>query len=673
MDRAGLSPNDGPTHHGLFDIAYLRCIPNTIIMQPKDEDELADMLWTSLQADGPTFIRYPRGSGMGVLPKPSPQQLSIGRAVPVRDGKDIQFWALGPWVAEAEALAESIEAETSLSIGVVNARFAKPLDLDLLKIHARNSQLIVTFEDHAVTGGFGSAVMEAAHEIEGSCPVSLIGFPDNFVSHGSSVEDLRAAAGLSREALLERLRTLTSPLPKRRQIRLDFWKKWLSPDCPYPEDREERLKPDRELPGWALDALPGSPEETIILDVNAGPASTLGTRAHGRPIKLIAIDDLGNILDRVAGENNIHPPVPTVQCSAEDIQLRFGRQAFDLIYSCNGLDYTEDPISTYQQLYECLKPGGKIITFHEAAKDENQILLEGFRSFHELRDGEVFIRNLFSSKKLTSLIPSAKIKASEENGFIRVEIKMVSSRTWDMPLPELPSKESGLPSLISVHIPKTAGTSFGTFLENLYGKTFRPMYKPEEWGSDNYDLASLALEPGIRCLHGHFQATAYDKHLRDSMKVIWLRDPVERIVSSYLQYSREPGMERESTFNRRLFLEGWSLLDFARHKHICQQTEWYFDTMALSDFHFVGICEEFDASMKLFCHLLNIDVPKEVGAVNLNPNKKLGSKYSLPDAQYNQLAVILKEEIQLYRAACQRFNQQYHEAFGAQAPELATR
>ena len=205
MDRAGLSPNDGPTHHGLFDIAYLRCIPNTIVMQPKDEDELADMLWTGLKTDAPTFIRYPRGSARGVTPKASPDQLEIGKAEIIKEGSQIQFWALGPWVTEAQALAEILETETGFSIGVVNARFAKPLDIDLLKAQAATSKLIVTFEEHAVRGGFGSAVLEAVNELDGSCPVLPIGYPDQFVEHGSSVRELRTSVGLDRETLRVRI------------------------------------------------------------------------------------------------------------------------------------------------------------------------------------------------------------------------------------------------------------------------------------------------------------------------------------------------------------------------------------------------------------------------------------------------------------------------------------
>ena len=205
MDRAGLSPNDGPTHHGLFDLAYLRCVPNATIMQPKDEDELVDMLHTSLQLPGPGFIRYPRGAGTGVKIKAHPVALPIGHAEVLREGSHIMIWALGSMVPDALKLAERLALEETISVGVVNARFVKPLDRALLLSHATCIPLLVTMEDHVVAGGFGSAVLEALHESD--CPVAVerLGWPDKFVEHGSSVDILRAAYGLSPDALCSRV------------------------------------------------------------------------------------------------------------------------------------------------------------------------------------------------------------------------------------------------------------------------------------------------------------------------------------------------------------------------------------------------------------------------------------------------------------------------------------
>ncbi len=206
MDRAGLSPNDGPTHHGLFDIAYLRCVPNAVVMQPKDEDELTDMLHTSLQLPSPAFIRYPRGAGTGAKIKAEPAVLPIGQAEVLRDGSNIIIWALGPMVQEALKIAERLSHEEGLSVGVVNARFVKPLDRHLLLSQATVVPLIVTLEDHVLAGGFGSAVLEALQEADCLTPVERIGWPDKFVEHGSSVDVLRAAYGLSTDDIVRRIK-----------------------------------------------------------------------------------------------------------------------------------------------------------------------------------------------------------------------------------------------------------------------------------------------------------------------------------------------------------------------------------------------------------------------------------------------------------------------------------
>ena len=205
LDRAGLSPNDGPTHHGLFDLAFLRCVPNAVIMQPKDEDELVDLLHTSLQHNGPVFLRYPRGASVGVPLKAEPSAVPIGQAEILRPGSNLMIWALGPMVAEAMKIAEKLAVEEGLSCGVVNARFVKPLDRTLLLSQAACLPLLVTMEDHVLAGGFGSAVLEALQEAD--CPVAVerIGWPDRFVEHGTSADDLRASCGLSFDDIYRRV------------------------------------------------------------------------------------------------------------------------------------------------------------------------------------------------------------------------------------------------------------------------------------------------------------------------------------------------------------------------------------------------------------------------------------------------------------------------------------
>lgn len=213
MDRAGLSGDDGPTHHGLFDISYLRGVPNIVVMAPKNEDELGDMLKTAMLHDGPAAIRYPRGSGPGVAMKTQPLALPIGKAEVMRHGNDIAVWGLGALVPMAADFAEKLENE-GYSAALVNARFAKPLDTELLEEHARRVGLIVTFEDHVLMGGFGSAVLEYLSARNLKVPVVRIGWPDAFIEHGK-VDQLRAKYGLSVEAAFKQSRPFLKSIPRK--------------------------------------------------------------------------------------------------------------------------------------------------------------------------------------------------------------------------------------------------------------------------------------------------------------------------------------------------------------------------------------------------------------------------------------------------------------------------
>jgi 1-deoxy-D-xylulose-5-phosphate synthase len=204
MDRGGLSGDDGPTHHGLFDISYLRGIPNIIHMDPKDEDELQDMMQTALEHDGPSAIRYPRGTGPGKKVKKQPVALEIGKAEVLRDGSDVAVFALGNMVADAEKLAKLLESEGQ-SVAVINARFAKPVDAACIAKYAKRCGLLVTMEDHVLAGGFGSAVLETLNAQEIDVPVVRVGWPDEFIEHGKP-EALREKYGLTAEAALARVR-----------------------------------------------------------------------------------------------------------------------------------------------------------------------------------------------------------------------------------------------------------------------------------------------------------------------------------------------------------------------------------------------------------------------------------------------------------------------------------
>ena len=215
MDRAGLSGDDGPTHHGLFDIAYLRGIPDLVLMSPRDEDELADMLKTALDLPGPSAIRYPRGTVAGVARKPEPHALVPGKAEVLTDGSDVAIFSLGPMVGLARELAAMIERDGD-SAALINARFIKPLDHALIEHYAKRVAAFVTFEDHGKMGGFGSAVVEALDEMGLAVPVVRIGWHDQFIEHGK-VEELRARYGLTAEAAYAQVAPL---LASRRRSRL---------------------------------------------------------------------------------------------------------------------------------------------------------------------------------------------------------------------------------------------------------------------------------------------------------------------------------------------------------------------------------------------------------------------------------------------------------------------
>ncbi len=206
MDRAGLSPDDGPTHHGLFDIAMMRAIPNLVMMQPRDEAELGHMLCTMNNiADRPSIIRYPRGTGEGV-PMPSElHPLPIGKAEHIAPGSDITLLALGNMNGYAAEVRRILETK-GISSAHVNARFVCPLDSDCILHQAATTRLIVTLEDHVISGGFGSAVLELLNTARVSTPVLRIGWPDEFVEHGREAQ-LRELHKLTPEAIAETILT----------------------------------------------------------------------------------------------------------------------------------------------------------------------------------------------------------------------------------------------------------------------------------------------------------------------------------------------------------------------------------------------------------------------------------------------------------------------------------
>jgi len=204
MDRAGLSGDDGPTHHGLFDIAFLRSIPNIIAMQPRDEEEFADMLWTMAHHhEGPIAIRYPRGGGTGAVPRTTPRLLEIGKSEVMRHGTDVAIFGLGNFCEVALEAADLLEQQ-GIRAAVINPRWIKPLDVGTLEFFARGVKLLCTLEDHAVMGGFGSAVAEHLSDVGITTPLVRIGWPDQFIEHGS-VPILRQKYGMTAKAAVDQI------------------------------------------------------------------------------------------------------------------------------------------------------------------------------------------------------------------------------------------------------------------------------------------------------------------------------------------------------------------------------------------------------------------------------------------------------------------------------------
>ncbi|MFH1476799.1 MAG: 1-deoxy-D-xylulose-5-phosphate synthase [Verrucomicrobiota bacterium] len=203
LDRAGLVGDDGPTHHGVFDIALFRPVPNLIFLQPKDEAELADMLFSAVHWQRPVMIRYPRGGGPGAPLPATNVEIPLGRAEVLQEGQAIQLWALGDMIPLAKQVTQRL-AEQGLTAGVVNPRFIVPLDRDLLGRQASVARCIATFENGVVAGGFGSQVTEALADIgyRGAC--LRFGWPDQFISQGP-FDALAERFGLTAPAIAERI------------------------------------------------------------------------------------------------------------------------------------------------------------------------------------------------------------------------------------------------------------------------------------------------------------------------------------------------------------------------------------------------------------------------------------------------------------------------------------
>lgn len=204
LDRAGIVGADGPTHHGVFDLSYLRTIPGMTVMAPKDEPELQHMLYSALRYDCLAAIRYPRGRGPGHALVRHYELLPYGKAETLRSGKDATIVAVGAMVTAAEETAARLLTEHGLDIGVINARFVKPLDVDCILSAAKATGRIITMEENVLAGGFGSAVLEALSDAGMQVPVLRLGLPDAFVPHGDTGR-LKDDLGLTPDKMAQKI------------------------------------------------------------------------------------------------------------------------------------------------------------------------------------------------------------------------------------------------------------------------------------------------------------------------------------------------------------------------------------------------------------------------------------------------------------------------------------
>jgi 1-deoxy-D-xylulose-5-phosphate synthase len=206
IDRAGLVGADGATHQGFYDLAYLRALPNMVVMAPKDENELQHMLRTAVEHDGPAAVRFPRGEGFGVPLDPDTKAIPLGQAELLRDGDDAVIAAIGTTAHAALEAAAELAAE-GVSVAVLNARFVKPLDVDRLAALARRTTAVLTVEEHAAAGGFGSAVLEALAAEGVPARVRCLAIPDRIVEHGDP-DAIKRELGLDATGIAAAIRAL---------------------------------------------------------------------------------------------------------------------------------------------------------------------------------------------------------------------------------------------------------------------------------------------------------------------------------------------------------------------------------------------------------------------------------------------------------------------------------
>jgi len=216
LDRAGIVGQDGPTHHGLYDLVYLSALPGMVVMAPKDENELRHMLATALTLEGPAAVRYPRGTGIGLALDPEFKRLELGKAEILREGGDIAILALGSMVYPCLEAAAKLDLE-GIHATVINARFMKPLDEELIAVLAAEKQFLVTAEEGTEAGGFGANVAALLHDRRIQASILRIAVPDRIIPHGAP-NLLHAKYGLDVDGIVNRIKTFAGVYPLRTDV-----------------------------------------------------------------------------------------------------------------------------------------------------------------------------------------------------------------------------------------------------------------------------------------------------------------------------------------------------------------------------------------------------------------------------------------------------------------------
>jgi len=217
LDRAGIVGADGPTHHGLYDLVYLSALPGMTVMAPKDENELRNMLATAIALDAPVAVRFPRGNGIGVPQDPTFKHLEIGKAEILHEGRDIAILALGSMVYPCLEAATKLEA-LGIHSTVINARFMKPLDGELISVLAAEKQFLVTAEEGTEAGGFGASVAALLHDRRIPASIVRIAVPDRIIPHGAP-NLLHAKYGLDVDGIVERIKKFAADFPVRPELK----------------------------------------------------------------------------------------------------------------------------------------------------------------------------------------------------------------------------------------------------------------------------------------------------------------------------------------------------------------------------------------------------------------------------------------------------------------------